>query len=394
MPILDFNDPNPAFGGGGGGGEGGGDVETFDVDTSTDPVVVTLPDVSGLSDGYIVRVYDAANNASTNNITINDYEASEVSVISDDGGERWLILDSGLWVIKGFLPEGSPSIVADWSDLPTSANEGNYAYLTTTNLCLRWSDNIDPLDAVGRKWVPASIYDSSTGVTGVTTWLEASDLSGSDTDPIDTWTDRITGTYTSSGSARPVVDEDGGPVSEPCAVFDGSGDYMASSNLTIAKNLSSATLLMVARPTSASAKTWYHAANNSGTPTSRLGAYGPPGSVAGYFRPSDGSQSATVTSVQTQNSWGLLTYHANGTASTNGIPARTPSTVDIYTGLGATGSTPNTDSALVWLAAYDSGGGTPADTFAGGIASVMILGNSTAGKARDVSSWFIARFNL
>jgi hypothetical protein len=97
--------------------EGGAPVaQTFSPDTSADPQTVTLPDVGGLPDGYIVRVVDAQGNASVNNITINDAEDAEVTVIDEDDGERYLVVAGGAWEVRGYLPGGGGGGIATHPD--------------------------------------------------------------------------------------------------------------------------------------------------------------------------------------------------------------------------------------------------------------------------------------
>ena len=56
MPILDFNDPNPAFGGGGGGGGGAEDIFELVMDTSMGSGMLTLDPAASYSVGDILII--------------------------------------------------------------------------------------------------------------------------------------------------------------------------------------------------------------------------------------------------------------------------------------------------------------------------------------------------
>lgn len=97
--------------------------QTEAADTSGAPVAVTLPALAGLAEGYLVRVYDSATNAATNNVTINahaDDGGATVATISTDDGEAWCVVVAGVWEQRGSWPEPAPVVPETLQDIVTA----------------------------------------------------------------------------------------------------------------------------------------------------------------------------------------------------------------------------------------------------------------------------------
>lgn len=126
-------------------------AQTFSPDTSADPQTVTLPDVGGLPDGYIVRVVDAQGNASVNNITINDAEDAEVTVIDEDDGERYLVVAGGAWEVRGYLPAGAAQTYL--SDIAIAAG-ATHCWLGRDDPHADLVGTADLVDPTGQRQIP------------------------------------------------------------------------------------------------------------------------------------------------------------------------------------------------------------------------------------------------
>ena len=290
-----------------------------------------------------------------------------------------------------------------WADLPTTGTEGDRAYLQDAQILLRWSDDIDPLDADGRQWVPDAIYSDSSGtgvVAGVVEWLEPIDCAGvGDGQPVATWPSRAgTGDYTAAGTARPTFDEDGGADGGAAVVFDGSSDYMSKSGgLDILAARRAYAIVALARPNSLAGLGMIWVASMTGN-TTRCGLYRQMASHLWLLDAAGANTAFELLALQppVAATWRLA---AGIWAAYKAVLPRGPSEADTSVAT-ATPSPPAGNSAYIRIGAWRDGAEpTVTDPYAGRIGTVIVLASSTAGgvqpgAARAVAAWLSSRAGL
>ena len=289
---------------------------------------------------------------------------------------------------------------ATWGDLPTTGTEGDRAYLQDAQILLRWSADIDPLDAVGRQWVPDAIYSSSTGtgvVAGVVEWLEPIDCAGvGDGQPVATWPSRAgTGDYTAAGTARPAFDEDGGADGGAAVVFDGANNVMAKGlPRTLVTNRTAYSILSLNRPASVTGTGFVWLASMAGSSFARY-ALARNGATHAVYLDSGGTNSINV-NVPAQppaaTTWRLIAHHCSSAGY--GAVARSPAEQGANTATAPSGCAGASD--YVRLGGWGTAA-TPSDPWAGRMGPFLVLagtGSPTPGAARAVAAWLSSRAGL
>ena len=289
---------------------------------------------------------------------------------------------------------------ATWADLPTTGTEGDRAYLVDAQTLLRWSDDIDPLDADGRQWVPDAIYSDSSGtgvVAGVVEWLEPIDCAGvGDGQPVATWPSRAgTGDYTAAGTARPAFDEDGGADGGAAVVFDGANNVMAKGlPRTLVTNRTAYSILSLNRPASVTGTGFVWLASMAGSSFARY-ALARNGATHAVYLDSGGTNSINV-NVPAQppaaTTWRLIAHHCSSAGY--GAVARSPAEQGANTATAPSGCAGASD--YVRLGGWGTAA-TPSDPWAGRMGPLLILagtGSPTPGAARAVAAWLSSRAGL
>ena len=295
------------------------------------------------------------------------------------------------------------TVAATWTDLPTTGAEGDGAYLSDAQILVRWSGDIDPLDADGRRWVPQEIYSDATGtgvIAGVVEWLEPIDCASvGDGNPVETWPSRAgTGDYTAAGTARPTFDADGGADGGAAVAFDGSTDYMAKGGAnTILTNRTAYSVLALLRPDGVAVTGFAFLASHNGSNFARY-ALAQNGAGSLIYLDTGGTNSGNIsTSAQAMAAatWSQVAHHWS--AAGLALVSRGPEEVEVGGGAGIPAGAAGA-SDYIRIGAWRNGAEpTVTDPFAGRIGSLLILAGTDApsvGVARSVAAWLSSRAGL